>query len=652
MGPNEADRIYPDTVLHLHGHRVVLPGYLDPVRHFMLLGDDADQLEELNRFDPRELVGDHREESHAHPPPGNDAVAANSADGPTHGNGEHRSQADPGPGDGASVGDGRSDDTVDAEGGVAGEPVPVASTAFAPQTKIRNRPRVRIRGGSLSQNATDAERHLIDAGVQIYRRGSKLVRPVTEEVSASDGRKTRAAALLEVSEVFMRDLLCQHMDWQKWDERKKVDEHDEKWRNVDPPPDVAKVILARAGEWGFPAVVGITSTPTMRADGTVLSDVGYDKQTGLILFEPPEMPEIPDQPTRDDALAALAVLCGLLAEVPFVDEASRSVVLSALITPSVRAALPAAPMHVFTSPTAGTGKSYLVDIISSVYSGMPCPVIGKGESSGELEKRLNTSLVAGHPMVSIDNVNGELGGDFLCHAIERPMTDIRILGRTQHARIQNTVTLFATGNNLRLVGDVTRRSLLASIDAKVERPEMREFKSNPVATVMANRGRYIAAALTIVKAHMVAGSPSPRASMQIGGFQKWSDLVRSALIWLGREDPVKTMDRARDNDPELETLQNVLSAIGSEFGFGPEAARTAAEMIATAYPASGSRQDSPLPHALDCLRQKGKLDAVVLGQWLAQRKDRIVADLQLVKISRGRRGSQWYVINQTQQQQG
>lgn len=47
MEINEADRIYPDTVLHLNEHRVVLSAYLDRVRQLMLLGDDAEALERL-----------------------------------------------------------------------------------------------------------------------------------------------------------------------------------------------------------------------------------------------------------------------------------------------------------------------------------------------------------------------------------------------------------------------------------------------------------------------------------------------------------------------------------------------------------------------------------------------------------------------------
>ena len=78
------------------------------------------------------------------------------------------------------------------------------------------------------------------------------------------------------------------------------------------------------------------------------------------------MPPIPDKPSRDDALRALRLLLGLLHEFPFVNEESRSVALSMLMTPVLRGAIPNAPLHVARAPVAGTGKSYLVDVSSAI----------------------------------------------------------------------------------------------------------------------------------------------------------------------------------------------------------------------------------------------------------------------------------------------
>ena len=92
----------------------------------------------------------------------------------------------------------------------------------------------------------------------------------------------------------------------------------------------------------------------------------------------------------------------------------------------------------------------------------------------------------------------------------------------------------------------------------MEQPELRQFKFDPVARVLADRGKYIAAALTICRAYMVAGKPNP--APKLASFEGWSDTVRSALIWLGKEDPVKSMETARAEDPERIELSDMLEA--------------------------------------------------------------------------------------------
>jgi putative DNA primase/helicase len=118
---------------------------------------------------------------------------------------------------------------------------------------------------------------------------------------------------------YMLDLLCKSARWMRSDGRKSA--------RINPPNDLAQIILRRCGEWSFNPVDGIITTPTLRPDGTLLTSPGYDPATRLFLIDPPPMPGIPEEPTREDALEALRLLDGLLDEFPFADEASRSVAL-------------------------------------------------------------------------------------------------------------------------------------------------------------------------------------------------------------------------------------------------------------------------------------------------------------------------------------
>jgi putative DNA primase/helicase len=86
------------------------------------------------------------------------------------------------------------------------------------------------------------------------------------------------------------------------------------------------------------------------------------------------MPAIPDQPTRENALAALKLLEGLLVGFPFVDDVAKSVALSAVISAVARGAFPVLPMHASRAPTAGSGKSFLFDTVAAIAIGQLMPV--------------------------------------------------------------------------------------------------------------------------------------------------------------------------------------------------------------------------------------------------------------------------------------
>ena len=457
------------------------------------------------------------------------------------------------------------------------------------------------------------------------------------------------AGLSPVSETYMRDQLSRTINWQKYVRREK------EWIAVDPPEEVASIILARSGEWTFPPVTGVITTPTLRSDGTILGEAGYDAATGLILMDPPALPPIRKHLSRKDAIAALALLDELLVEFPFLDDASRSVALSALITPVVRGAMPVAPMHVARAPTAGSGKSYLYDTASAIAIGQRCHVIAAGSKEEETEKRLAACVLSGYPLVSIDNVNGELGGEFLCQVIERPVVSPRILGRSEQPRLPNRMTLFATGNNVRLVGDMTRRALICSLDAKHERPELRVFAAKPVDRVLTDRGRYVAAALTVVRAYFVAGKPGKLTPL--ASFEPWSDSVRSALTWLGRADPIETIAVARAEDPELQALTALHNAWREVIGVGPANSCTAAQLLSKAqekrsayddrgiYPVRGS-EDWKYPVLREAMDALGVTNAKSLGKWLSGKKGRIVGQYRLAGLMKGNDALRWYLEDQ------
>lgn len=204
--------------------------------------------------------------------------------------------------------------------------------------------------------ADDAERSISASGIPVYHRGV-LVRPAVTELDAAADGKTHVAALHPLGVPDMLDLFCRTARWQKWNENAK--------RQVptDPPEMVALILLARKGQWRLPQLRGILSTPTLRRDGSLLLNPGYDEASRYFLALPPDLrvPDISDEPDRSEALAALALLERLLVDFPFIDDggASKAVGVSLLITAVIRRAVAccSAAMHVIGVASARADRA-------------------------------------------------------------------------------------------------------------------------------------------------------------------------------------------------------------------------------------------------------------------------------------------------------
>lgn len=492
----------------------------------------------------------------------------------------------------------------------------------------KDRPTIRVVPGDLPRVVDQGEAALIAADLGFYQRGSLIVRPAMTPVNNSDGRWSVAQRLVHVRAHHLAEAMTYAARWERYDSR--LDD----WVAMDCSLRVAETFLARDGRWRLPVLTGLINCPTLRADGSILDQPGYDAATGL-LFDPQgeSFPRLSVAPGKDEAAAALRYLRNLVATFPFVGEADRTVALSAIFTAVVRRSLPTAPLHGFTAPTAGSGKSMLVDIASMIVSGRAAAVIAQGKSEEEMEKRLGAAFIAGDPLISIDNCESPLGGELLCQALTQPTLKVRILGRSLNAEVPSNAAFYATGNSLTLAGDMTRRAVLSSLDPGVERPELRAFDRDPIATVKADRGNYAAAALTVLRAFHVADRPQQ--SAPLGSFVDWSRLVRDALIWLGEADPCATMDAVRSADPRLAALTMVIEQWHAVIGGGRVSVKEVIDVAIEQRPNGPfNRAEFVNPEFREALLaiagESGAISGRRLGKWIAANQNRIVGGLKLV----------------------
>lgn len=510
-----------------------------------------------------------------------------------------------------------------------------------------NLPPIDVSGGEIDVVATFGEEALVASRLPVFRRDKDLVRPITQLVPASGGRLTVAAGLATITLPGLIDLLNQAVEWRGFNKKEKA------WKPIDPPGPVAAVVLARAGLSRLPSIAGVITTPTLRPDGSVLAEPGYDEATRLYHVHDPalKMPRMPAAPTRGDAERALKLLQDLLHEFPWKSDTDRAVAISAIVTAVVRGALSVVPMHAFKASAPGSGKSYLVDLVSLIATGRPCPVMAVADQEAETEKRLTGLLLSGFPIISLDNVNGELGGDLLCQAIERPLVRARPLGASAIVEIESRATICATGNGFRVKGDMTRRTLVCALDAKTERPELRDFADDPAALVLADRGEYVAACLTIVRAYLAAGKPNQ--PPPLASFGEWNSWVRGSLLWLGCFDPVASMETAREDDPELSELRELLALW--ESAFGKNRGMTARELDdesrrdkhASMGALPGELEYPDLRNALMRIAgEKGHINTRRLGRWFMDKEGRVVGTVKLGRLGTASGGLiRWGVID-------
>ena len=522
-----------------------------------------------------------------------------------------------------------------ADDGAASVEATINSAAQAARSRPRTRPQpppqagsrpiIQIIAGQLPRILSETEDALLSSGLPIFSRAGSLVEPVAETMLAAGGRKTVVARLRPFCPDSLLGPIAEAAAFQRYDRKRKA------WTETDPPLQLVRMILVAERRWRFPRVNGIITTPTLRSDGSLLANPGYDHESQLYLLPGFQLPSIPESPSKQEARAALKILTDLLAEFSFKastgeaeKELNRSIALSGMLTAQVRGSLPTAPVHLVRADTPGTGKSYLIDVIAMVTTGRLCPVITASKSLEETEKRLGSVLLSGVSIISLDNCTHDLEGELLCQLSERPMIKIRILGRSEMPDCECHTAVFATGNNITFKGDMVRRGVVCSLEALDEHPELRTFKQDALKYVAANRAIYVAAALTIIRAYLTAGAPP--VCGPFGSYPEWSTMVRSPLVWLGEPDPVASLHKTREEDPELSDIRELFE-LWLDHDLGLDTPYTTSRIIELACARPPGFNAPVFKQFLVRVAgdRNGEVSAKGLGEWLRRISGRVVS---------------------------
>ena len=325
--------------------------------------------------------------------------------------------------------------------------------------------------------------------------------------------------------------------------------HDGKRQNCDPPPKVAKDILA-TGFWAFPPIVGIVEAPVLRPDGSIMMEQGYDEQTGLYYYPAPgfEMDAIPDSPSKEQIQRAKDLLLEVIQDFPFKDNASKVNMLGLLITPLVRPAFEGCiPLALINAPQAGTGKTMLGMIVSQIATGHDPNMLPYSEESEEMRKKITSALRVSANVIVMDNISAELNSEILASALTTILWGDRLLGKNEMLRLPQRATWIANGNNLRIGGDMPRRCYLIELDSKLSQPWKRSGFHQPdlIEWVTARRTELMWAVFVLVRVWVSAGRPA-FTSVKLGGFSQWVNVVGGILQAAGVEEFLSNLETLYD----------------------------------------------------------------------------------------------------------
>jgi hypothetical protein len=502
------------------------------------------------------------------------------------------------------------------------------------------RPLIRVRMGQLPNAVDLAEDALLDFPERIYQRSGFITRVVKRDRPSVRNYKRPAGTLgvHTVDQNYLLELFNRAARWEKWNVKT------DNWVRCHCPDQVASFYLARTGRWKLPRLWSVISAPTLRPDGTVLQQPGYDEAT-CTYYDPCgiKFPEIPDEPTHDQAQAALAALKELFKSFPFESELDRSVALALALTALVRRALPSSPLGAFTAPIMGSGKTLLADCINILAAGVSAPAMTYPEREEEAEKTALSVLMEGDPVVLIDNVERPLQGAWLCSILTQEVYQQRVLGRSEMMRVPTTTLWLATGNQLVVAGDLRTRTLLCRIDPKSEHPEQREFGGDLREWTTRERPRLVAAGLTLIRAFIATGTPVAEICKPWGRFERWSEMVRAPLIWLDCDDPCRSLAALEGEDPERNELARMLHNWHACFGTEPTSAREAVERVLTMPPIPES--DRLLGDVLKeiAAERGGGLSVRRLGKWLQKHGGRRIGGRFFVKAQERDHVALWKV---------
>jgi hypothetical protein len=329
-----------------------------------------------------------------------------------------------------------------------------------------------------------------------------------------------------------------------------------------------------------------------------------------------------------------------IVDFPFVSDADRAHAVAFQLLPFIRELIEGpTPLHLIEKPSPGTGATLLVDVLAFPALGRPLPTITEGRDEDEWRKRITAKLLTGPSILLLDNLRRRIDSAALSAAITSPAWEDRVLGRSEIARLTVRCAWVATGNNPALSSEIARRSIRIRIDAKVDRPWLREGFRHPDlrAWVQQNRGLLAWAALTLGRAWIAAGRPCAKTKL-LGMFESWTKAVGGIFEVAGIPGFLGNAEEFYESsDVEAAVWRSLVNAWWDKHHDAEVGVSELWEMVS---PENGDGID------LDLGKGNEKSQRTRLGVLLREQRDRHYGRLRIAAGGKRKGAQQWRLLEE------
>lgn len=489
-------------------------------------------------------------------------------------------------------------------------------------TEARHRAVIRIVAGELHRVIDSAEEQLANLG-RHFQAGSLIVSVVTDVVTGDP-------TILPTGLSALTRQLSIAAIWEQFNARLG-------WVRCDPPTRHTSILLDTKEFRYLPALAGVARQPYFReCDGELVMESGYDKESKMFgVFDPRQFP-IPE-PTLDAARNALMLLENLIAEFHFLSKTDKAAAISAIFTAVVRPTLAHAPAYHVKAPVFGSGKSYLCELIGAFAGPGLNAKVSYPVTSEEATKAIISLLLKNLAVIEFDDMSTDwTPHGVLLRALTAEQITDRILGYSKTATVSTRSLFLGSGNNVGPVRDMLRRVLTINIDPRCATPATIKYHGNPLDEVRQNRGKYVAAVLTIILAWRKHGSPKTACESIVTYGGAWSEYCRQPLMWLGYPDPATALIEQIQHDPDADALGKFLLEWHRAFGSIPTTVRKAVDTANFTENLMDALKEFPV-------EERGSINRSKLGWVLKKNANRIVNGLEIQQAEADGRTA-WKVV--------